>query len=51
MSDVLIYLVRLADKCHVDLPQAVLSKMALNNVKYPADKVYGSSAKYTEYKN
>ncbi|XP_056442349.1 glutamyl-tRNA(Gln) amidotransferase subunit B, mitochondrial [Gadus chalcogrammus] len=49
LSDVLIYLVELAEKCHVDLPQAVLRKMALNRLKYPASKVQGSSKKYTEY--
>ncbi|KAK2488806.1 hypothetical protein MC885_003537 [Smutsia gigantea] len=30
LSDVLIYLVALAARCHVDLPQAVLSKMDTN---------------------
>ena len=49
LSDVLIYLVRLAERCHVDLPTAVLKKFELNAQKYPADKVYGSSRKYTEY--
>lgn len=51
LSDVLIYLVELAEKCHVDLPQAVLRKMALNRQKYPANKVHGSAKKYTEYKD
>ena len=51
LSDVLIYLVRLADQCHVDLPTAVLRKFELNRKKYPADKVHGSSRKYTEYHN
>lgn len=51
LSDVLIYLVELADKCRVDLPQAVLRKMALNRLKYPASKVHGSAKKYTEYKD
>ncbi|KAK6324769.1 hypothetical protein J4Q44_G00041110 [Coregonus suidteri] len=49
LSDVLIYLVELAEKCHIDLPQAVLRKMALNRLKYPASKVRGSAKKYTEY--
>ncbi|KAL1023734.1 hypothetical protein UPYG_G00045350 [Umbra pygmaea] len=49
LSDVLIYLVELAEKCHIDLPQAVLRKMALNRLKYPASKVHGSAKKYTEY--
>lgn len=51
LSDVLIYLVELAEKCRVDLPQAVLKKMALNKLKYPASKVHGSAKKYTEYKD
>eukprot|EP00061_Rhincodon_typus_P003910 g21274.t1 len=49
LSDILIYLVRLAEKCHVDLPRAVLRKMELNRKRYPADRVRGSSKKYTEY--
>ncbi|KAJ7314099.1 hypothetical protein JRQ81_006034 [Phrynocephalus forsythii] len=49
LSDVLIYLVALADKCHVDLPTAALRKIDKNCLKYPAEKVYGSSKKYTEY--
>lgn len=49
LSDVLIYLVELAEKCRVDLPRAVIRKMALNRLKYPANKVHGSAKKYTEY--
>lgn len=49
MADVLVYLIRLADKLDVDLPQAVDEKMALNRIKYPADKVRGDARKYTEY--
>ncbi|XP_068445204.1 glutamyl-tRNA(Gln) amidotransferase subunit B, mitochondrial [Clinocottus analis] len=51
LSDVMIYLVELAEKCRVDLPTAVLRKMALNRLKYPASKVHGSAKKYTEYKD
>lgn len=49
LSDVLIYLIELAERCHVDLPSAVLRKFELNAKKYPVNKVYGSSRKYTEY--
>ncbi len=49
LSDVLIYLVRLSEKCHIDLPAAAIHKIQLNKKKYPADKVYGSCKKYTEY--
>ncbi|KAM9305064.1 dCTP pyrophosphatase 1 [Gastrophryne carolinensis] len=49
LSDVLIYLLELAEKCRVDLPRAVLDKMELNAAKYPAARVQGSAKKYTEY--
>ncbi len=49
MADVLVYLVRLADKLDVDLHAAVLEKMVLNRAKYPADKVRGDARKYSEY--
>jgi NTP pyrophosphatase (non-canonical NTP hydrolase) len=50
MADVLVYLVRLADKLDVDLMAAVQEKMVLNREKYPADKVRGDARKYHEYK-
>lgn len=49
MADVLVYLVRLADKLDVDLGEAVREKMVLNRAKYPADLVRGDARKYTEY--
>jgi dCTP diphosphatase len=49
MADVLVYLIRLADKLEVDLAAAVLEKMELNRAKYPADKVRGDARKYSEY--
>ncbi|NOU00263.1 MAG: nucleotide pyrophosphohydrolase [Gallionella sp.] len=49
MADVLVYLIRLADKLDVDLTAAVAEKMVLNRAKYPADKVRGDSRKYSEY--
>ncbi|ELW66354.1 dCTP pyrophosphatase 1 [Tupaia chinensis] len=48
LSDVLIYLVALAARCRVDLPQAVLSKMDTNRKRYPAHLARGSSRKYTD---
>ena len=50
MADVLVYLVRLADKLDVDLMAAVQEKMVLNREKYPADLVRGDARKYYEYK-
>lgn len=49
MADVFLYLVRLAEKCHVDLPQAVWQKIEKNAQKYPAHVVFGKNHKYTEY--
>ena len=49
MADVLVYLVRLADKLDIDLGAAVEEKMVLNRIKYPADKVRGDARKYDQY--
>jgi NTP pyrophosphatase (non-canonical NTP hydrolase) len=49
MADVLIYLLRLADKLDVDVARAATDKLALNEQKYPADRVRGDARKYTEY--
>jgi dCTP diphosphatase len=49
LADCLLYLVRLADRSGVDLADAALRKLAKNRAKYPADKSYGSAAKYTAY--
>jgi dCTP diphosphatase len=48
MADVLLYLVRLADKLGVDLEQAARAKIELNAEKYPIDRARGSSRKYDE---
>jgi dCTP diphosphatase len=48
MADVLLYLVRLADKLDIDLLAAATAKLALNAQKYPVDRARGSSRKYTE---
>lgn len=36
-----IYLVRLADVCGVDLPEAVARKMESSEARYPSDQVLG----------
>ena len=48
LADVLIYLVRLADRLGVDLLAAAQRKIAINAEKYPVDRAKGSSAKYSE---
>src|ERR1700752_4018975 len=41
MADVLLYLVRLADRLDVELISAARAKMARNAAKYPVDKSRG----------
>ena len=50
LADILIYLVRLADKLDLDLLAAATDKIATNARKYPVDQVRGSAKKYTEYR-
>ncbi|CAA7404763.1 unnamed protein product [Spirodela intermedia] len=49
ISDVLLYLVRLADICGIDLGRAALRKLDLNAIKYPVPHCQGSSRKHTDY--
>jgi NTP pyrophosphatase (non-canonical NTP hydrolase) len=48
MADVLLYLIRLADKLDIDVIAAAKDKLAINAEKYPADKARGTSKKYTD---
>src|ERR1017187_7333148 len=48
LADVLLYLIRLADKLDVDLATAAAEKLRINAMKYPVDKARGSNKKYTE---
>jgi len=48
LADVLLYLIRLADKLDVDLAVAAREKMKINAEKYPVEKARGKSKKYTE---
>jgi dCTP diphosphatase len=49
IGDVLIYLVRLADRLGIDPLAAAAEKIRINQRKYPADRVRGKAKKYTEY--
>jgi dCTP diphosphatase len=51
IADIQIYLIRLADKLGIDMEKAVNAKIELNGKKYPADKVRGSAAKYSDYED
>jgi NTP pyrophosphatase (non-canonical NTP hydrolase) len=46
LADVLLYLVRIADKLDVDLAAAARAKIIRNGEKYPVEKARGSSRKY-----
>ena len=47
-ADVLLYLIRLADKLGIDLLAVASEKIELNAKKYPVEKARGSSKKYTD---
>jgi len=49
IADIQIYLIRIADKLGVDIIYSVNEKIAINQKRYPVEKVQGSSKKYTEY--
>jgi dCTP diphosphatase len=49
IADTFVYLLRMADVLGIDLIAAANAKIDLNAKKYPAEKVRGSNAKYTEY--
>jgi NTP pyrophosphatase (non-canonical NTP hydrolase) len=48
VADVLLYLVRIADKLDIDLLAEAKRKLADNERRYPVDKARGSAKKYTE---
>jgi NTP pyrophosphatase (non-canonical NTP hydrolase) len=48
LADVLLYLIRLADKLDIDLAAAAFDKMTVNAKKYPVHKARGTSKKYTD---
>jgi len=49
LADIQIYLIRLADKLGVDLVEAANRKTAINESRYPVDKVRGSARRAGEY--
>lgn len=49
VADIAAYLLLLCNELDIDLEEALSRKIDLNAAKYPADKVRGSSKKYTEY--
>lgn len=51
IADVLIYLVRLADRLDVDLLDAAAAKIARNEVRYPVERARGNALKYTTFQS
>lgn len=49
LADIFIYLLRICDQLNVDLINVTKEKMEINETRYPASKVKGSSKKYSEY--
>ena len=48
LADVVNYCILMADACNLDLDEIVKEKVKRNNEKYPVEKAFGSSKKYTE---
>ena len=48
LADILLYVIRFADKAGIDLEAIAERKIASNAAKYPADKFRGSDRKYDE---
>lgn len=49
LADILIYLVRIADRLDIDLVPAAERKLEANARKYPVAKAKGNAKKYTEF--
>lgn len=49
LADIQIYLLRIAERMNIDLVQAAYDKMAINESRYPEEKVRGSAKRASEY--
>ena len=49
LADIILYIVRMADQLNINLNEAVLQKITINNGRYPVNKVKGSAKKYSDY--
>lgn len=49
LADIAYYLILMSSKLNINLEQAMLEKMKLNESKYPANKSQGNSKKYDEF--
>lgn len=48
LADVFNYCILMADACGLDADEIIREKIRRNSEKYPVDKAFGSSKKYTE---
>jgi len=51
MADVFLFLARLADKLDVDIEEAALEKIRINEIKYPINLSKGNMEKYNRRSN
>ena len=49
MADILIYLIRCAERLDIDLVAAAERKIAINEARYPVEKVFGDARRASEY--
>ena len=49
LADILIYLLRCAERLDIDLLAAAHSKVALNEARYPVERVRGDARRASEY--
>jgi dCTP diphosphatase len=49
LADILIYLIRLSERLDVDLVDAAYRKMAVNQARYPVERVRGDARRAEEY--
>ena len=48
LADIVNYCILMADKMGINIEDAVMDKIVKNREKYPVEKSFGSSRKYTE---
>ena len=48
LADILIYLIRIADKFNIDLEESVDEKLLINEQKYPVELSRGNAVKYNK---
>ena len=51
MADILIYLLRMAERLDIDLIDAAHRKIEINEERYPADRVRGDARRASEYES